>query len=76
MHHVRAARLPPEYEGMSAVSLQRVVLPTVSNLTANSELHYRLGAVGMPCKEEYMGIGVQLLQTYFVCLLLLFEVGA
>jgi hypothetical protein len=39
-------------EGMSAVSLQRVVLPTVSKLTATAEFPYRLGGVGMFCEEE------------------------
>jgi hypothetical protein len=34
-------------EGVSAFSLQRVALPTVSKLAANAELHYRLGRIGM-----------------------------
>jgi hypothetical protein len=39
-------------EGMSAVSLPRVVLPTVSKLTAAAGFPYRLGGVGMSCEEE------------------------
>jgi hypothetical protein len=37
-------------EGMSAVSIQRVVLPTVSKLTATAEFSYRLGGVWMSCE--------------------------
>jgi hypothetical protein len=39
-------------EGVSAISLQRVALSTISKLAANAELHYRLGGVGMFCEEE------------------------
>jgi hypothetical protein len=33
-------------EGVSAFSLQRVTLPTVSKLATTAKLHYRLGGVG------------------------------
>jgi hypothetical protein len=36
-------------EGVSAISLQRVELPTVSKVAATAELHYRRGRVGMLC---------------------------
>jgi hypothetical protein len=40
-------------EGVSAIySLQRVALPTISKLAATAELHYRLGGVGIFCKQE------------------------
>jgi hypothetical protein len=39
-------------ERVSANSLQRVALPTVSKLAAAAELHYRMGGAGTFCKEE------------------------
>jgi hypothetical protein len=40
-------------EGMSAIrSFQRVALPTVKKPSATAEFPYRLGGVGMFCKEE------------------------